>query len=147
MFYIQKSILKKSASQNVFCRFVQQTLRYVFAADVVRRGREEGLLLDLETGQEMLAKAQAPWGKKTNKGTVWGPSILLMEEILHQLAGSLFHYLQGFFTSHTVIAGFLNHQQYGMFQARSLYIPDFLLGKFMETHVISRNVHGKSNLL
>ena len=33
-------------------------LRYVFAADMVRRGREEGLLLDLESGTEMLSKAQ-----------------------------------------------------------------------------------------
>jgi len=58
---------------DLFSRFVQQTLRYVFAADVVRRGREEGLLLDLESGQEMLAKAQAQRGKKQR--TVWGPSI------------------------------------------------------------------------
>ncbi len=41
--------------------------------------------------------------------------ILLMEEILHQLMGSLSHYLHlftTFYTSQVVIAGFLNHQRY-----------------------------------
>ena len=37
--------------------------------------------------------------------------ILLMEEILHQLIGSLSHYLTRFL-HHKWLAGFLNHQQY-----------------------------------
>ena len=38
--------------------------------------------------------------------------VLLMEEILRSPVevGSLPHYVQGFFTSQVVIAGFLNHQ-------------------------------------
>ncbi|CAL1127233.1 unnamed protein product [Cladocopium goreaui] len=39
------------------CAYARATV-YVFAADMVRRGREEGLLLDLESGTEMLSKAQ-----------------------------------------------------------------------------------------
>lgn len=59
-----------------FFRFVQQTLRYVFAADVVRRGREEGLLLDLESGQEMLAKAQAQKNNGRFGGHPYTPACL-----------------------------------------------------------------------
>ena len=39
--------------------------------------------------------------------------ILLIEEILHQLIGSLSHYLQGFTNPNSGCLGFLNHQQYG----------------------------------
>ena len=34
-----------------------------------------------------------------------------MEEILHQLIGTLSHYLQRFFTSQVLLAGFLNQYQ------------------------------------
>ena len=34
-----------------------------------------------------------------------------MEEILHQLIGSISHYLQRFFTSQVLLAGFLNQYQ------------------------------------
>ncbi len=34
---------------------------------------------------------------------VLGSVVLLMEEILHQLIGSLSHYLQGFYTSQVVL--------------------------------------------
>ena len=48
------------------------SFRYVFAADLVRRGREEGLLLDLESATEMLSRAQvAPGGSVTTRFKIW----------------------------------------------------------------------------
>eukprot|EP00435_Cladocopium_sp_Y103_P041716 s2018_g11.t1 len=47
--------LESAAVQE--CAYARATV-YVFAADSVRRGREEGLLLDLESATEMLSKAQ-----------------------------------------------------------------------------------------
>ena len=38
--------------------------------------------------------------------------VLLMEEILHQLIGSVSHYLQGLINPRWLGMGFLNHPQY-----------------------------------
>ena len=46
-------------------------LRYVFAADMVRRAREEGLLLDLESATEMLSKAQVGMLPEKKTNTIW----------------------------------------------------------------------------
>ena len=51
-----------------------------------------------------------PWCAQRNGFDGVLHAILLMEEILHQLIGSLSHYLQGFIHTRW-LAGFLNHQQ------------------------------------